>query len=362
VKSVVNKFFRLRASVALVYKDRVLNLFKTNIRENVFLKIDYEKIIELLLEFDGYQTIKNIAKKNNISLEVLTELVLFLNNKFILIEVDKAYPKELIKKNYRTINFLEDYFHKTSDVISALYNLRNKVVMIIGLGAVGTWITDLLARNGIEKFILVDDDIVEFSNLHRQHLYFEKDIGKYKVDCIEHYLKFINHNIQIKKIKSKLKDNFFNNFKDKIDLIINCADYPSVDYTTNIIGKFCMKNNIPHIIGGGYNLHLTLIGQTVVPYETACYECFNKKLQEINKPFTQGVRKLNRKNRKIGSFAPLSTLSASLSALDAFKVLCNLKDFIINDSKRIEFNLKTMDFNIMKIHKNPECKVCSNLK
>ena len=362
MKYVKDKKFRLRASVALVYNNGILHLFRTNVRENIFLEINFEHIVDVLLQFDGLHTIEEIAYKNNIDINILSQLVTYLNTKFVLIEEDELYPENLIKNKYRIINFLEDFCFKTSDVIQKIENLKQKQVLIVGLGAVGTWIADILARNGVENFILMDNDIVDISNLHRQHMYFEEDIGKFKVDCVETQLKNLNDKINIIKIKKKLEKDSFDKFNYHCDFVINCADYPSVDYTTNIIGEFCMKKNIPHIVGGGYNLHLTLIGQTVLPYKTACYECFNTKLQEINNFVTKGLKKLNRKNRKIGSFAPLSTISASLSTLDIFKILCDIDNFVVNDSKRIEFNIKSMDFNIMQIDKNPNCQICSEKK
>lgn len=354
-----NKIFRLKASIALVYKNKILNLFKTNTRENLFLEINYDNIINLLFDFKGKLTIKEISEKNNIDKDTLLSLVNYLNKKNILIEIDKKYPLKLIEEKYRIINFLEDFCTKTSEVIEKINSLKNKQVLIIGLGAVGSWIADVLARNGVENFIIVDDDKVELSNLHRQNLYFEEDIGRYKIDCVEERLKEINDTINVIKIYKKLTKEFFIDFDYECDLIINCADYPSVDYTTKIIGEYGMKNNIPHIIGGGYNLHLTLIGQTVLPYKTACHNCFDIKLQEFNASEIIGLKKLQRKNRKIGSFAPLSVISASLSSLDAFKILCNLEEYIVNNSKRIEFRIREMDFDIMEIPKNSECPVCS---
>ena len=356
MKSVKDKKFRLRSSIALVYRENLLEFFKTNVRESVFLEIDYKNVIDLLLEFDGKRTVEYISIKHKIQLEFLIRLVEFLNTKYILIEVDEEYSCNYIEEKYRLINFLEDYCVKTSDVIYKIKDLQNKVVIIVGIGAVGSWIADMLVRNGVGTLILVDDDIVELSNLHRQHLYFENDIGNFKVDVAEKNLKNINTNINIIKIKNRLAENFFNNFEYDCDFIVNCADYPSVDFTTKIVSEYCMKNNIPHIVGGGYNLHLTLIGQTVIPNKTACCECFDIKLQQLNIPFAKGLKKLNRKDRKIGSFAPLSTISASLSALDIFKVLCGLEDFIVNGSKRIEFTIKEMDFNIMSIERNKNCK------
>ncbi len=355
-----DNIYRLRSSVALVYSDNELNIFKTNVRENIFLKINYKNIIQLLQLFDGHTKLTDIIKQcDDIDENTLISLVQFLNNKYVLIYVDKEYPLELIETKYRIINFLEDYCKSSGEVLHKISLLNNKRVLIFGLGAVGTWIVDMLARDGIKDFILVDDDSVDISNLHRQDFYFEDDINKKKLDVIEIKLKQLDSRINIKKIFKKLDYDFFNDFNEKFDLAINCADYPNVDTTTKIIASECMRRNIPHIVGGGYNLHLTLIGQSVIPYKSACFKCFDTKLNKINEPFTHNLKKLHRENRKIGSFSPLCTLSASLSSIEAFKILCELDEFLLNTSKRIEFGLRSMDFNIINIPKDNNCTICA---
>jgi len=230
--------------------------------------------------------------------------------------------------------------------------------MVIGMGAVGTWVVDTLVRTGVTQFILVDDDKIELSNLHRQDFFFNDDVGKFKVDCVEEKLQQFSKPCIIK-IYEKLDDNFFLNHPLLADLVINCADYPSVDYTTNIVGKECMLKNIPHLVGGGYNLHLSLIGQTVIPNETACVKCFDTALKKINNDAFKGVKKLNRKDRKIGSFGPLCALSASLTSIEALKILINKHHSLVNTNKRIEFRTKEQDFYIKTILRDKECEWCS---
>lgn len=358
-KSILNKKFRIKNSIAMVYnkETKILNLFKTNTRESIYLRIDYD-IIDLLQQFDGKINLSNIISKNVFQEKEIIQLVIYLNKNKILIEHDVNYELDIFEANYRIINFLEYFCCKTSEVVQSLEKLNKSTVLIFGLGGVGSWIVDTLARSGVKNFILVDDDIVEQTNLHRQNLFFPDQIGKFKVDCIEEGLKLINPDINIKKYIKKLDSFFFNSFMDDFDLAINCADFPNVDTTTRIIGSECMTRNKPHIIGGGYNLHLTLIGQTVIPFKSACYECFSMKLQEINNDDVKDLKKLYRPTRKIGSFTPLCTIAASLASLEAVKIICGFFDDLVNTSKRIEFSIETMDFKIMDIERNPNCKIC----
>lgn len=353
------EIFRLKSSVALVYSEGILDIFLSNLREQLKIEIQYEKIIELLFSFDGENSFYDIHKNNpNIEIEELESLIEFLVSKRALINVNEEYNEDLVLKNYRIINFLEDYCFSTKEVISSIEMLRTKRVMVVGMGAVGTWIVDGLARTGVKNFTLVDDDIVELSNIHRQDMFFESDVGRYKVDSIEDRLLDIYPDISVDKIKERLMEDFFHNRSNNYDLIVNCADFPSVDITTKIISKYCMENKIPHIVGGGYNLHLTLIGQTVIPNKTACVKCFENHLKKINNADLDGVKKLARETRKIGSFAPLSSIAAALASIDAIKILINKYSFLSNSNKRIEFNIRERDIKKHDVNRDENCEWC----
>lgn len=353
-----NKILRLKSSVALVIRENVLEFFKTNVREQILIEVENSKILDIVKKFDGKKTIYEISNEYGyISKSELIELACFLNESKVLIECDKAYESNFFEKNVRILNLLEDYFLKTSEVIEAVNKLNSTTVAIVGLGAVGTWIAEALTRTGVRNYIFIDPDKVDISNLHRQNLFFESDVGRYKIDCIEEYLNQIS-DVSVKKFYENLDIDFFEKYNDRFDLIINCADFPNVDTTTNIIGKECMKRGTPHIIGGGYNLHLTLIGQTVIPGKTACVRCFDLTLRKINNSDLEGVKKLARQSRKIGSFGPLCSFSASITANEAIKVIIGAIDEVINKNKRIEFITSDLDFKSFDIPMNEKCDWC----
>ncbi|MGX2974223.1 HesA/MoeB/ThiF family protein [Ursidibacter arcticus] len=353
--------FRLRQSVGIVHHDDTVEFFCANTREILKIRTPFPNIIGLLNLFNGQNTIDDIVDLyGNIEKSQLVKLVIFLNQNNILIQQNILYPKDILDKEYRLINLLEDYFSNTQSVMNAFYQLQQSKVMIVGLGAVGSMIAVYLAKNGVCNFVFVDNDIVDSSNLHRQY-YFEHQIGLSKSQSLYNELKNINSNIQVNIINRLLSEDFFDDFNvEEISLIINCADEPSVDVTSRIIAQYAMKNHIPHIVGGGYNLHLTLIGQSIIPFKTACFECFNVALKNLNQIELKNVKKLHRENRKLGSFSPLSGIASTLASLDAFKILIGRDDLLQQANKRIEFNLKDHRFNVIDIEKNPDCKWCQS--
>lgn len=355
---------RLKNSIGIVQNKSEIEFFNSNTRESIALKIDFPEILDFLKRFDGKNSIDDVCEFfPNYTKNSLIQLLIFLNQNNILISDDVEYSKDEEINDNRLISFLEDYCQSSSEVVEKIKVIKNAHVMIIGLGSVGSLMAVYLAKIGVNNFILVDNDKVDISNLHRQY-YFEDHISMAKVDALSAELKKINPNSNCFKIKDYLTDAFFDksDLPKNINLIINCADEPSVDYTSRIISEYAMRRNIPHIIGGGYNLHLTLVGQTIIPFNTACFQCFTKKLNELNLIELNNVRKLHRENRKIGSFPPLSGIASTLAALDAIKIIIKKYKYLNNNNKRIEFSLKDCSINTMQINRHIQCEWCNNEK
>lgn len=351
--------YKLRPSVAVVELESSIEFFLTNTRKSIFLE-GLVKIKDFLFKFDGKKDLEEILKSENLDKESKKDaecLIKYLNEKNILLNIDDYYSDNY-KKYPRVHILLEDYFNSISRVNETFKKIQNSRVMIIGLGAVGTWVAHNLIMSGVEKLVLVDFDKVELSNLHRQIGFFQKDIGRYKTDVLSERLLEFNENLETTKIKESLETDFFKRTTfEKVDLIINCADYPSVDKTSLIVGKYCMENKINHLIGGGYNLHLSLVGQVVIPGQTACINCFRKNLEEINKIDTKNIKKLENKDRKVGSFPPLSSLSAAITSNEAFKCLAGIKELVMVEN-RSEFLIKEMNFRNLKMERRKDCEWC----
>lgn len=123
--------------------------------------------------------------------------------------------------------------------------IKNKTIMVVGLGGVGGTALEALARSGFTSFILVDSDDVDITNLNRQIMYLSSDLGKAKVDACENRIKAINENIRVKKHKVYLDGNNIDIFKKyKIDYVVDAID--SVD-SKLVLYKFCLNNNMPII-------------------------------------------------------------------------------------------------------------------
>ena len=124
--------------------------------------------------------------------------------------------------------------------------IKQKTILVIGLGGLGGFILDSLARLGVKKIKLIDFDNFDITNLNRQLLSTEKNIGSSKVLEGKKYIHSINSLINIEIFNSKFEECCFKTIFKDTDIVFDCCD--------NIITKFnieeqCQIFNIPLIYG-----------------------------------------------------------------------------------------------------------------
>ena len=128
-------------------------------------------------------------------------------------------------------------------------DLSNKSVLVLGVGGVGGYVVESLARSNIGTLIIVDYDKVEESNINRQIIALNSTIGKSKVDVLEERIKDINSGCKVIKIDKFIDNNNFNElFDNNIDYFVDACDTVLVK---KLVIKECLKINIPFISSMG---------------------------------------------------------------------------------------------------------------
>lgn len=150
----------------------------------------------------------------------------------------------------------KDFLERTELLIGkdSLEKLINSKVLVFGVGGVGGFVVEALARSGIGSISIVDFDTVDITNINRQIIALHSTVGKNKVDLIENRIKDINPSCNVIKYIEKLVEN-------NID-IFNIKDYNYVvDAIDSVDGKialaeYCYENDINLIssMGTGHKL------------------------------------------------------------------------------------------------------------
>lgn len=135
--------------------------------------------------------------------------------------------------------------------LEQLLSLAQKRVLIIGVGGVGQHVATYLATNGVTNLTIVDYDKVELSNLNRQILLNELDLGKLKVDVVKSALLSRNSDAHINSINLKVDESNIDELVKGYDLVIDAVDNWK---SKLIIAKTCKDNKVPflHIGVDGY--------------------------------------------------------------------------------------------------------------
>ena len=167
-----------------------------------------------------------------------------------------------------------------------LEKLRKAKVCVVGIGGIGNPVVTQLTAMGIGKLKIVDRDIIEISNLHRQHLYTEEDIGRVKVEAAKARLEQINSSVQIEALPNSVTKYTAESIVKGFDIVVDALDSIDARYALN---DACIKLNIPLIYAGA----LGMLGSicTIIPNKTACLRCIFPALAEDDMPTcsTEGV-------------------------------------------------------------------------
>ncbi|MGQ0794584.1 MAG: ThiF family adenylyltransferase, partial [Nitrosopumilaceae archaeon] len=157
--------------------------------------------------------------------------------------------------------------------------LRNAKVCVVGIGGLGNPIATRLVAMGIGKIRIVDRDVIELSNLHRQTMFDESDIGQVKVESAAKKLHKMNPDVEIEALPVSVNDYTALDLVEGCDVVIDALDSVNARYSLN---KACIAKKIPFVTGAAVGVS----GQafTVLPKQSACYHCLFPALDEDSMP------------------------------------------------------------------------------
>ncbi len=219
--------------------------------------------------------------------------------------------------------------------------LRRAKICVVGVGGIGNPIVTQLAAMGVGKLKIVDRDVVEISNLHRQHLYNEADIGKVKVEVAAERLKKINHHVQIEAVPLSITRYTAENIVKGMDIIIDALDTVDARYALN---DACIKYNIPFVYAGA----LGMLGSvsTILPNKSACLRCMFPALAEEDMPTcsTEGVH------------PSILYLVAGIQVSEAVKIVTGQQPTLVN--KLLYIDLNELSFDKIHMFRHEICPSC----
>ncbi|MHC4982946.1 MAG: HesA/MoeB/ThiF family protein [Planctomycetota bacterium] len=186
--------------------------------------------------------------------------------------------------------------------------------LIVGVGGLGSWVAEILARSGVGFLRLADDDKVDLTNIHRQAMYDEADVaaGRFKAEAAAGHVGRINGEVRVEAVVERLDRGNIARLAEGVDLIIDGTDNFATRF---LINDFAVKVNLPWIFAGVVGAEAQTM--TIVPPRTACLRCvFDAPPPPCVDPTC----------RTEGVLSPAVAAVASIQAVEAMKILAGRLD------------------------------------
>jgi len=215
-------------------------------------------------------------------------------------------------------------------------------VLIVGLGGLGSPVAMYLAAAGVGKLLLADFDAVDLSNLQRQLLHGDADIGRTKVDSAIGRLQSINPGIALEPIKGSLNADRLAELRGRVDLVVDCCDNFATRFAVNAA---CVAHRIPLVSGAAIRTEgqvCVFSGQPGDP----CYHCLYPGQGQIEETCERN-----------GVLAPLVGIIGSVQATEAIKVLTGLGEPLFG--RLLLLDALRMEWRSIRLPADPACPVCS---
>lgn len=318
-------------------------------------------VFRMIPMLDGSKTeeelLRSLQETEVVTPEVFSEVLTILREELLL---DRAVPDMGAEDRYSRQRLLfEEFIASFPELPAAASDLQARLssarVVIVGVGGAGSWVLQSLVAAGVGQIDIVDPDVVALTNLNRQVLFEEHEVGRSKVDLASTRLKTSNPSVDVRPHRLKVESvETLEPLLRDADLVINCADEPSVAVMSDVVAEAARGAEIAHIVGGGYGGNLGIPGTSVVPEVTICWACVRAATEDDHG--RSETTTLKGRTRAGGSLAPIAGMIGNIVAWETLKILLGLPLALSNQVR--ELDLMTLDWRIREILPQPHCPNC----
>lgn len=220
--------------------------------------------------------------------------------------------------------------------------LHKSRVCVVGLGATGSPVAQLFARAGIGYLRIIDGDTVDLTNLHRQLLYDEHDVGKSKAESARSHLSRINSKCVVEEYDTFLDAGNIESLLKGCDIIIDGTDRME---PRRLINEYAVKHKIPWVFVSSIGTVAQV--KAVIPGRTSCLECFTDPQE--NYPMSC---------EDTGVLASAPVIASSMAWTRAVRILLGKGD----DGEMYYLDEWNGIFEKIRIGRNPSCRTCSKME
>jgi molybdopterin-synthase adenylyltransferase len=229
-------------------------------------------------------------------------------------------------------------------------------VVILGVGGLGTWASYALACCGVGELVLVDGDLVEESNLGRQVLYRERDIGRVKVQAAAEALAAFNSACRVETLARRLEsERDVREAVEGADFVVNGADWPAHDIE-RWVNAACFGAGVPSITMS-HSPPVARVGPMYVPGETGCLSCQEARYREGHPLYDELVEQRRGRSSPAAALGPVCAFVGGQVALETLHRLTGLVTPATLGTAYV-YDLRTMQVTREEVPRVPGCETC----
>lgn len=220
--------------------------------------------------------------------------------------------------------------------------LKQSSILVLGAGGLGCASAQYLATAGVGKLTLIDDDVVELSNLQRQVLHTDSDIGRPKVESAAEALQSLNPHLVVDTVAKRLNDEELGALVKSHSLVLDASD--NVD-TRNQLNRLCFASKTPLVSGAAIRMEGQVSVFTYQDENAPCYQCLSALFGNAALSCVEA-----------GVMAPVVGIIGATQALEAIKVIANFGS--PKAGKLLILDAMSLSWREMNLMKMPTCSVC----
>jgi molybdopterin/thiamine biosynthesis adenylyltransferase len=229
--------------------------------------------------------------------------------------------------------------------------LRAAHVVIVGAGGLGSPVAIYLAASGVGVLTLIDDDVVDLTNLQRQILHGTPDIGLEKVVSGAQALGRLNPDVQVHAIAARVDGPRLEGLVAQAQVVVDCSDNFA---TRHAVNRVCVAAGIPLVSGAalrfsGQIASFDLRRDGDAGSEAPCYACLFPESDEIDEVVCSTM----------GVFAPLTGIIGAMQAAEAAKLIIGLPSL---SGRLLLFDVRRMEWQTIHLTKDAGCAICGHAR
>jgi molybdopterin-synthase adenylyltransferase len=259
----------------------------------------------------------------------------------------------------RQLRYFGDLADGDTPVSEYQRRLREARVVLLGVGGLGTWASYALACCGVGELVLVDGDRVEESNLNRQILYRERDIGRLKVEAAAEALAAFDSACRLTTIPRRLgsEAEVREVVDDAASFVINGADWPALDIE-RWVSRACFAARVPSITMS-HSPPIARVGPMYVPGRTGCFACQETTYRASYPLYAELVEKRRGRPSPGATLGPVCAFVGGQIALETLHYLTGLVTPASLGTAHV-YDLRTMTRTTEAVPRLDGCPVCGD--